>query len=91
MDEKDLAKFCVTLLQADYYFSWSNDTEIVLSGKGLWKYLQQGEEERIKEPILVDMTFRVHQLACQTARRVMGMRKAGFGIGMHPDVDQRLV
>lgn len=39
MEEKDLFKFRVTPLSADNYFSWSNDMQVILLGKGLWEYV----------------------------------------------------
>ena len=39
MDEKELVKFRISPLTATNYYSWANDLEIVLRGKGLWKYV----------------------------------------------------
>lgn len=40
MDDRDHFKFRVTPLTAENYFAWSNDIEVVLRGKGLWKYVK---------------------------------------------------
>lgn len=38
-DEKNMLKFQIKKLKADNYFAWSNDMEVILKGKGLWKYV----------------------------------------------------
>lgn len=54
IEEKDPFKFRVNPLTANNYFAWSNDMEIVLRGKGLWKYvddvdLENGQNEDEEE------------------------------------------
>lgn len=44
MEDKDLSKFRVKLLNATKYFAWSNDMEIIFRGKGLWKFVERPSE-----------------------------------------------
>lgn len=43
MDDKENFKFRVNLLDSNNYFSWSNDMEIILRGRGLWKFVENKE------------------------------------------------
>ena len=42
-EDKDVFKFRVFPWTANIYFAWSKDKEIVLRGRGIWKFVDEDE------------------------------------------------
>lgn len=54
MDEKEFSRFRISPLKTDNYYSWSNDLEVVLRGKGLWKFVETPYTECSATPETID-------------------------------------
>lgn len=75
MDEKENFKFRLSPLDSSNYFAWSNDLEVILRGRGLWKYVEdqdgidEGEYSEQKKDLALAYILTSVSNSCKPAVR----------------------